>query len=335
MSKRVDLLIATGLTGLVLTGGIVLAMPDSQPSGWSGAGAVQSISISLGAGQAETGEAQTDTESADAVDSIAAEIPEKVVEPDPEPEPIPEEVVETEPQPQPEPEVFPEPEPEPEVMEEQVEQIPEPEPEPEPEIVEEQTVPEPVVEEVVEPEPEPEPVVEQQLAEVLPVRMKPKPPVAQAAEAPKPIKEPEPVVEQAALPTPQSSGLTNSVKSDGTTGETSQSQAASSSAGSGGGAASQTMMVDYQQSVLQTLARYREYPERAMRRRIEGENSIRLVIARDGTVLEATVVTSSGSKILDRETERLIERVRKFPPFPDEMSEQQVTWIVPVSYQLH
>ncbi|HAI32861.1 MAG TPA: energy transducer TonB, partial [Thalassospira sp.] len=124
--------------------------------------------------------------------------------------------------------------------------------------------------------------------------------------------------------TPQPSGLTNSVKSEGTTGETTQSQAASSSAGSGGGAASQAKMVDYQASVLQTLARYREYPERAMRRRIEGENRIRLVIARDGTVLEASMVSSSGSSILDRETERLIERVRKFPPFPDEMTEQQV-----------
>ena len=94
-------------------------------------------------------------------------------------------------------------------------------------------------------------------------------------------------------------------------------------------------MVDYQASVLQTLARYREYPERAMRRRIEGENRIRLVIARDGTVLEASMVSSSGSSILDRETERLIERVRKFPPFPDEMTEQQVVWTVPVAYQLH
>ncbi|KJE37195.1 energy transducer TonB [Thalassospira sp. HJ] len=319
MSKRVDLLIATVLTGLVLTGGIVLAIPDAQPSGWGGAGAVQSISISLGAGQSETGEAQTDAESAEAVDSTAAEVPEEIVEPDPEqetePEPVPEEVVEPEPEPEPEPEVIPEPEPEPEIVEEQPEPIPEPEP---------------VVKEVVEPEPEPEPVVEQELAEVLPVRMKPKPPVEQP-EAPK---LPEPV-EQAAQPTPQPSGLTNSVKSEGTVGETSESQSASSSKGSGGGAASQAMMVDYQSSVLETLARFREYPERAMRRRIEGENRIRLVIARDGTVLEATMVTSSGSSILDRETERLIERVRKFPPFPDEMTEQQVTWTVPVAYQLH
>jgi protein TonB len=319
MSKRVDLLIATGLTGLVLTGGIVFAMPDPQPSGWGGAGAVQSISISLGAGQAETGEAQTDTQSADAVDSMAAGVPEEIVEPDPEQEtqsePIPEEVVETEPEP--EPEVLPEPEPE------VVEQQPQPTPEPEP-----------VIEQVAEPEPEPEPepVLEQQLAEVLPVRTKPKPPVKQA-ETPQPTKAPEPV-EKAAQPKPKPSGLTNSVKLEGTTGDAVQSQAASSSSGSGGGPASQAAMVDYQASVLQTLARYREYPERAMRRRIEGENHIRLVIVRDGTVLDAHMVRSSGSSILDRATERLIKRVHKFPPFPKEMIEQQVVWTVPVAYQL-
>ncbi|NIY77837.1 energy transducer TonB [Thalassospira sp. HF15] len=305
MSKRVDLAIATGLTGLVLIGGIVLAMPDPKPSGWGGVGTVQSISISLGAGQAETGDAETDTQSADALDSMAAETPEEITEPDPEqetqPEPVAKDVIEAEP------------EPEPEIVEEQPEPIPEPEP---------------VVEEVVEPQP----VVEQQLAQVLPVRTKPEPP-AEQAEAPKPTNAPEPG-EKATQPTPQASGLTNSVKSDGTTGATTQSQAASSSSGSGGGAASQAAMVDYQASVLQMLARYREYPERAMRRRIEGENRIRLVIARDGTVLEASMVSSSGSSILDRETKRLIKRVRKFPPFPDEMTGQQVIWTVPVAYQL-
>ena len=136
MSKRLDLLIATGLTGLVLTGGIVLAMPDSQPSGWGGAGSVQSISISLGAGQSVNGETEIDQQSADSVDSIAAPEPEEIIEPVPEPEPEPEEVAEDQPQSEPiqepEPVVEPEPEPEP-IPEPVVEPAPELEPEPEPE----------------------------------------------------------------------------------------------------------------------------------------------------------------------------------------------------------
>ena len=158
MSKRVDFLIATGLTGLVLAGGVVLAMPDPQPSGWGGAGSVQSISISLGAGQATTGETETDQQAADSVESRMAEEPVEEVEPEPEPEPV------VEPEPESEPVAEPEPIAEPEPV---VEPEPVPEPEPEPEIVEP----------VPEPEPEPEPVVVQKLADVLPVQMKPKPPV--------------------------------------------------------------------------------------------------------------------------------------------------------------
>lgn len=335
MSKRVDFLIATGLTGLVLTGGIVLAMPEPQPSGWGGAGSVQSISISLGAGQSATGETEVDQQAADSAESVMAPEPVEVVEPQPEPEPVTE--VEPEPEPVTEPEEIaeaePEPEPEPEIVEPEPEPIPEPEPvveevvEPEPE-----PEPEPVVEEIVEPEPEPEPVVVQQLAEVLPVRKKPKPPVAKV-EAPKKVEVAE-AVKKTPEPVQQPAGLVNSAHSEGTVGEVAQSQAASSSNGSGGGAASKAAMIDYRSSVTQMLNRYREYPDRAKRRGIEGQNSIYLVIGRDGKVLEARMLSSSGSKILDRETERMIERVRQFPPFPDTMTEDKIVLTVPVIYNL-
>ncbi|PKR57571.1 energy transducer TonB [Thalassospira lohafexi] len=305
MSKRVDFLIATGLTGLVLAGGVVLAMPDPQPSGWGGAGSIQSISISLGAGQATTGETETDQQAADSVESRMAEEPVEEVEPEPEPEPEP--VVEPEPESEPvaEPEPIAEPEP---VVEEVVEPEPVPEPEPEPEIV----------------EPEPEPVVVQKLADVLPVQMKPKPPVKKV-EAPKPQKAP--------APTPPA-GATNSSHSEGTVGEVAQSQAASSSSGSGGGAASRAAMVDYKSSVVQMLNRYREYPERAKRRRIEGQNSIRVVIAKDGSIEVFEMISGSGSKLLDRETQRMIERVKQFPPFPEHMIEERITLTIPVIYNI-
>ncbi|WP_336082859.1 energy transducer TonB [Thalassospira sp. CH_XMU1448-2] len=319
MSKRIDFLIATGLTGILLTGGIVLAVPDPQPSGWGGAGSVQTISISLGAGHAVSGESEIDEQSADSVESRAAEDPVEVTEP--EPEPVSEPVVE------PNPEDLAEPE---EIVE------PEPVPEPEPEIVAPEPIPEPVVQEVAEvepePEPEPEPVVVQQLAEVLPVRMKPKPPVTKV-EASQKVETAE-VVKKTTEPVQQPTGPVDSSQSEGTVGEVAKSQAASASNGSGGGAASKAAMVDYQSSVLQMLNRYREYPDRAKRRGIEGQNSIYIVIARDGMVLEARMLSSSGSKILDRETERMIERVRQFPPFPDTMTEDKIMLTVPVVYNL-
>ncbi|OSQ30106.1 energy transducer TonB [Thalassospira sp. MCCC 1A03138] len=296
MSKRIDFLIATGLTGIVLAGGIVLAMPEPQPAGWGGAGAVQSISISLGSGQATQGEAETPEESADSEDSKQGEKPVNEVEP--QPEPVPEPVVET---------------------------VPEPDPEP---IVEPEPVPEPVVEEVVEPEPEISPL----LADVMPVRRKPEPPKAtpERAKAPKPVEKAEvkPVVQP-------SGGPVDSVKSEGTVGEATQSQAASSASGSGGGAAmSSAAFTDYQAAVVQMLMRYREYPDRAKRRGIEGQNMVRLVIQRDGTVSFFEMTSPSGSSILDRATQDMIERVKRFPPFPEDMARTEMTLTIPVIYDL-
>ncbi len=206
-----------------------------------------------------------------------------------------------------------------------------PEPDPEP-IVEPEPVPEPVVEEAVEPEPEPEPEISPLLADVMPVRRKPEPPKA----TPEPAKAPKPVEKSEAEPVVQpSGGPVDSVKSEGTVGEATQSQAASSASGSGGGAAmSSAAFTDYQAAVVQMLMRYREYPDRAKRRGIEGQNMVRLVIQRDGTVSFFEMTSPSGSSILDRATQDMIERVKRFPPFPEDMARTEMNLTIPVIYDL-
>jgi protein TonB len=134
---------------------------------------------------------------------------------------------------------------------------------------------------------------------------------------------------------PTQGGQFNSQKSDGTTGTKTRSQAASSASGSGGGAAlSKAKFVDYQSSVVQTLMRYREYPSAARRRGIEGRNMVLLVIERDGTVSLIKMVQESGNRLLDRATEKMIERVKRFPPFPDDLDLERMTLRVPLIYDL-
>ncbi|MFH1803974.1 MAG: TonB family protein [Pseudomonadota bacterium] len=306
MSKRGDFLIATALTALTLGGGIVLAMPDPQPSGWGGAGAMQSISISLGSGQAVEGEAdvQDDSSAAQQVDSKKA----------PENPEIPEEIQEVQ-----------EPDPEP------VEEVTEAEPEP---VVEREPVvePEPVIEPVTEPEPEPEPVT--QLSEIIPPPVKPRPPVVKPEPRPQEVARASPQAEKQA-PAPSKAAPEDSVKSDGVSGTTVRSQAASSATGSGGGSSiNSAAYVNYQDSVLQTLMQYREYPSIARRRGIEGQNMVRITIERDGSVSLLEIVDFSGNTILDRATEEMINRVRRFPPFPDTMEKDSITLRVPVVYNL-
>src|SRR5690606_28735419 len=105
--------------------------------------------------------------------------------------------------------------------------------------------------------------------------------------------------------------------------------------GSGGGAAmSSATFVDYQTAVVQMLMRYREYPDRAKRRGIEGQNMVRLVIEKDGTVSLFEMISPSDSSILERATQDMIERVKRFPPFPEDMGREQLTLTIPVIYDL-
>lgn len=325
MSKRSDLLIATAMTAAVLGGGIVLAQPEPQPSGWGGAGAVQTVSISLGGGMALSGNDKTVEESAQSdVDSRKGEEDVKEVQKDPEVTP-----------PLPEPKVEQEPEPEPKPVPE-VKTKPEPEPKPEP-------VPEKKV--VAKPVP-PKPKLE--LAEITPPPVKPRPPKKPVHKVTKPKPEPQPVPTPEVAETPRqpqqdvaeknvrSAGSTiNSRKVDGTSGTSTKSQAASSASGSGGGASmSSAKFVDYQTSVVQTLMRYREYPPLAQRRGIEGRNMVRLVIERDGTVSSIEMIEQSGHGLLDRATEDMIDRVKRFPPFPDDLKMPRMVLRVPVVYDL-
>ena len=66
----------------------------------------------------------------------------------------------------------------------------------------------------------------------------------------------------------------------------------------------------------------------------EGQNSIRVVIAKDGSIEVFEMISGSGSKLLDRETQRMIERVKQFPPFPEHMIEERITLTIPVIYNI-
>ena len=72
----------------------------------------------------------------------------------------------------------------------------------------------------------------------------------------------------------------------------------------------------------------------AKRRGIEGQNMVRLVIQRDGTVSFFEMTSPSGSSILDRATQDMIERVKRFPPFPEDMARTEMNLTIPVIYDL-
>ena len=91
---------------------------------------------------------------------------------------------------------------------------------------------------------------------------------------------------------------------------------------------------DYLALVLIALENTKQYPRRALRRRVEGTALLSLEIARTGEVLKFSLERSSGSDILDQEVREMVERARPFPPFPPELTKSEVAFSVPVQFQM-
>ena len=77
----------------------------------------------------------------------------------------------------------------------------------------------------------------------------------------------------------------------------------------------------------------KRYPDEARRQGAEGQVSVRFTVGRDGQVLEAQLVRSSGSDLLDQAALSMF-RGGRAPPFPADMAQPQVTTTVSIRYRL-
>ena len=76
-------------------------------------------------------------------------------------------------------------------------------------------------------------------------------------------------------------------------------------------------------------------PEDARRRGLQGINSLRLVINRQGQLTAFALASPSGSASLDRATLQLIRRAQPLPaPPPELFDDEQLEVIAPISYSL-
>ena len=77
----------------------------------------------------------------------------------------------------------------------------------------------------------------------------------------------------------------------------------------------------------------KRYPDEARRRSAQGTVGVRFTVARDGQVLDAQVVQSSGSYLLD-EAALTMFRGARTPQFTADMAQQQVSITVGIRYRL-
>jgi protein TonB len=82
------------------------------------------------------------------------------------------------------------------------------------------------------------------------------------------------------------------------------------------------------------LQRHKRYPAAAQSRGEQGTALVRFSIDRSGRVLSSSLVRSSGSSLLDKETMELVRRSEPFPRPPESAQGAQFTFSVPVRFSV-
>lgn len=75
------------------------------------------------------------------------------------------------------------------------------------------------------------------------------------------------------------------------------------------------------------------FPEEARRRNLTGSLRLSVVIRADGSILETTIVRSSGQPALDEGARRIVELGAPYAPFPDELRKRYDTLVIMRDWQ--
>lgn len=133
-------------------------------------------------------------------------------------------------------------------------------------------------------------------------------------------------------PTEQNDTAPADIGGTGKVGTTEKAGSGSGDGTAGGGTPGEKY--DYGATVQAVLERNKEYPRRARRRGVEGVVQLWFQVDRQGYVLDYNIRESSGSRLLDRAVERLIEKVSPLPPFPKDWDRQTIDLVIPIRYFL-
>lgn len=94
------------------------------------------------------------------------------------------------------------------------------------------------------------------------------------------------------------------------------------------------LRVQFQALLLAHLERHMRYPRAAQLRNQQGIAHLHLVIDRDGRIIQAEIVRSSGHAVLDEEVMSTLERARPLPALPPELGLERLDVIVPMQFKL-
>ena len=93
--------------------------------------------------------------------------------------------------------------------------------------------------------------------------------------------------------------------------------------------------LEYVGGVQTRLAGVKYYPPSARTQGRQGTVMVRIVLDRQGNVVECKIENSSGSMILDDATVQMVRQASPFSPFPADFGPDRLDLVVPVRFSLH
>ena len=182
----------------------------------------------------------------------------------------------------------------------------------------EQPEPEPKSEPEPEPKSEPEPEPKSQ---------------SEPQKTPQPDRSPAEAVKKKATPVAEPQKITATAKPPGKRPARKSTQASKAAS-----VASRQQMAQeeasYRSMVRSLIEKKKFYPARARRNHSTGEVSVSFTLQRDGSILNLRISHSSGVSALDQAARKAVQKVGRFPPFPDASRRTSWEFTVPLHYRL-
>lgn len=90
----------------------------------------------------------------------------------------------------------------------------------------------------------------------------------------------------------------------------------------------------YRLALIGVARHYKRYPARAVENGWQGKVEVRLVIGANGSTQKASIKTSSGYEILDKEALDMIRKAKPLAPIPQSLRGREFTVDIPVIFDL-
>lgn len=96
----------------------------------------------------------------------------------------------------------------------------------------------------------------------------------------------------------------------------------------------ETVKNKYFSLIAQTIYKNKRYPRQAYSLNQEGKVVVRLRLDKSGKILDVQVLEKAPFKSLTNASVETIKSIKKFPPIPEELKVEEITFRIPIEYKI-